>query len=30
LIVCHFVQRKNEVIISRGELDQIGGGFRVG
>ncbi|MFN2541693.1 MAG: L-seryl-tRNA(Sec) selenium transferase [Chthoniobacterales bacterium] len=30
LIVRHFIQRKNEVIISRGELVQIGGGFRIG
>ncbi|PYL55838.1 MAG: L-seryl-tRNA(Sec) selenium transferase, partial [Verrucomicrobia bacterium] len=30
LIVRHFVQKKNEVIISRGELTQIGGGFRIG
>jgi L-seryl-tRNA(Ser) seleniumtransferase len=30
LIVRHFVGRKNEVIISRGELVQIGGGFRIG
>jgi L-seryl-tRNA(Ser) seleniumtransferase len=30
LIVRHFIQRKPEVIISRGELVQIGGGFRIG
>jgi L-seryl-tRNA(Ser) seleniumtransferase len=30
LIVRHFIQKKNEVIISRGELVQIGGGFRIG
>ena len=30
LIVRHFVQKKNEIIISRGELLQIGGGFRIG
>jgi L-seryl-tRNA(Ser) seleniumtransferase len=30
LIVRHFVQTKDEVIISRGELVQIGGGFRIG
>src|SRR5438132_10585886 len=30
LIVHHFTKRKPEVIISRGELVQFGGGFRVG
>src|SRR6202030_2788605 len=30
LIVRHFVGAKNEVVISRGELVQIGGGFRIG
>ena len=30
LIVRHFTKKKPEVIISRGELVQIGGGFRVG
>ena len=30
LIVRHFIKRKPEVIISRGEMVQIGGGFRIG
>ena len=30
LIARHFVQKKDEIIISRGELVQIGGGFRIG
>jgi L-seryl-tRNA(Ser) seleniumtransferase len=30
LIVRHFAGSKNEVVISRGELVQIGGGFRIG
>jgi L-seryl-tRNA(Ser) seleniumtransferase len=30
LIVRHFIQRKSEVVISRGEMVQIGGGFRIG
>jgi L-seryl-tRNA(Ser) seleniumtransferase len=30
LIVRHFVNRKPEVIVSRGEMVQIGGGFRIG
>ena len=30
LIVRHFIKQKSEVVISRGELVQIGGGFRIG
>jgi L-seryl-tRNA(Ser) seleniumtransferase len=30
LIVRHFIKQKAEVVISRGELVQIGGGFRIG
>ena len=30
LVVRHFIGTKNEVVISRGELVQIGGGFRIG
>jgi L-seryl-tRNA(Ser) seleniumtransferase len=30
LIVSHFIKTKSEVIISRGEIVQIGGGFRIG
>jgi L-seryl-tRNA(Ser) seleniumtransferase len=30
LLVRHFIKTKSEVIISRGELVQIGGGFRIG
>jgi L-seryl-tRNA(Ser) seleniumtransferase len=30
LIVRHFIRDKSEIIISRGEMVQIGGGFRVG
>ena len=30
LIVRHFVNRRPEVIVSRGEMVQIGGGFRIG
>ena len=30
LLVRHFTKKKKEVIISRGELVQIGGGFRIG
>jgi L-seryl-tRNA(Ser) seleniumtransferase len=30
LIVGHFIKTKKEVVISRGELVQIGGGFRIG
>jgi len=30
LIVSHFVRQKPEIVISRGEMVQIGGGFRIG
>jgi L-seryl-tRNA(Ser) seleniumtransferase len=30
LIVSHFIKTKSEVVISRGEMVQIGGGFRIG
>jgi L-seryl-tRNA(Ser) seleniumtransferase len=30
LIVRHFTRRKSEVVVSRGEMVQIGGGFRIG
>ena len=30
LIVRHFIRKKPEIVISRGEMVQIGGGFRIG
>src|SRR5438045_4017219 len=30
LIVRHFIRKKAEIVISRGEMVQIGGGFRIG